>query len=476
MNEPATHPLETILQHCAQAAPEPLYPAAFAAATGMPREQLNEDLDRLRLAGLLRLTDWVQGRGQGYALTPRGTEVLQSPRQRERLRKGLLPAAGDGAPGLTDLRGHRGTAWERGEAARMAMAGATTLPVVTVTLFFLNVLVFLAGLVLATSERVPFRDYLTGQNTPEVRHVYHQLGFLTGADVYVHGQWWRLLTACFNHIGALHLAFNMVTLLVAGPLVERMWGPGWYLVIYLLAGVGGSCGMLIENPVGGGAGASGALFGIFASMATWVYLHRQALGSYQVHLWRGRLILIVFLMIYNTFGIEQVSKGGHIGGGVVGLAAGLPVDLLRFGRAGQRALGLVGLAAIPMVCVAVAVRSFETSGPRIERADFQDAREHYSRTWNETARFFNEHVLPLMIQPPAERGPETVREALAGLARYRDELNQLANHLETTGPYRSGEVDQARRQQLQQVQDLLGRLDRARQQLAAAPETPASSD
>src|SRR5439155_27258833 len=64
--------LEILLRECQAAAPEPWYPSDYARQTGVARETIDADLDRLRLAGLLRLSDWVQGKGQGYVLTPEG--------------------------------------------------------------------------------------------------------------------------------------------------------------------------------------------------------------------------------------------------------------------------------------------------------------------------------------------------------------------------------------------------------------------
>src|SRR5260370_12268901 len=111
-----------------------------------------------------------------------------------------------------------------------------------------------------------------------VAPVLHQIGSLRGGDIYVKHEWWRLVTCCFVHIGFFHLAVNMYSLFVVGPLLERLWGPIGFLVLYLIARVGGSCGMLIGNPLGAGAGASGAIWGVSASLATWLFPNRAALS------------------------------------------------------------------------------------------------------------------------------------------------------------------------------------------------------
>ena len=57
-----------LLRACFQAAPKPLYPAAFAQERGLDRAALDRVFDELRLKGLVRLTEWVKDTGQGYTL------------------------------------------------------------------------------------------------------------------------------------------------------------------------------------------------------------------------------------------------------------------------------------------------------------------------------------------------------------------------------------------------------------------------
>jgi rhomboid protease GluP len=46
------------------------------------------------------------------------------------------------------------------------------------------------------------------------------------------GQWWRLLTSIFLHVGIVHLAFNMLVLFRIGPFVERSIGNLGFLLAY----------------------------------------------------------------------------------------------------------------------------------------------------------------------------------------------------------------------------------------------------
>ena len=43
------------------------------------------------------------------------------------------------------------------------------------------------------------------------------------------GQWWRLVSAIFIHIGIIHLAFNSYALIFIGPLLEELLGKERFL-------------------------------------------------------------------------------------------------------------------------------------------------------------------------------------------------------------------------------------------------------
>src|SRR5262245_45020728 len=96
MSEPtATTLRESILRQCLAADPSPWYAKEYAEATATDRERLYGPLNDLRLAQLVQLTEWVQGKGQGYLITPLGKEVLNDPAALARLRDGksLRPEA-----------------------------------------------------------------------------------------------------------------------------------------------------------------------------------------------------------------------------------------------------------------------------------------------------------------------------------------------------------------------------------------------
>lgn len=134
------------------------------------------------------------------------------------------------------------------------------------------------------------------------------------------GEYWRLFTSMFLHIGLMHLAFNGYALLAIGTELERLLGWRRFLVIYLLSGLLGS---LASYAFGSSlsAGASGAIFGLIGALAAFFTLHRRQLGRWG----QSRLVNIVFLIAVNLFlgftrpGIDNLA---HMGGLVSGLGLG----------------------------------------------------------------------------------------------------------------------------------------------------------
>ncbi len=136
------------------------------------------------------------------------------------------------------------------------------------------------------------------------------------------GEYWRLLTVTLVHGGLLHLLFNMYALWIVGPLAEALYGRATYLVIYLLAALGGSIGsyLFLENP---SVGASGAIFGLFGLIFTATYFHKPAL----VRQARAVTTQIGFLIVLNLVlgfgiggfaGLGTIDNFAHVGGLLVG--------------------------------------------------------------------------------------------------------------------------------------------------------------
>lgn len=467
MTETGDQPLEAILRHCARCAPEPWYPSLFSQSTGTPRERIDPDLDRLRLAGLIRLTDWVSGRGQGYVLTTEGQRILEDPRLLRRLRDGYLPAAATAPAGDTVADGPAGP-WDRGAAVQAALSDRA-LPRVTQVLIALNVLVFVAGMLLASRSQIPASLFLFPGKAEQVgqqlqyQRLLKTIGAVSGPDVLLRRQWWRLLSCCFVHVGFIHLAVNMYALFAVGPLLEQLWGRWRFMLLYLLSGICGSCGMLIESPLSPGAGASGALWGILASLATWVFLHRTVLPRELLSFWRGQLLIVFISNLLITFYIPEISKGAHFLGGAVGLLAALPLDYVRFGPPGRRWLGWAALAAIPAFCVAWLERSFEgANGETIRQVNAQreafrsdlELAPQLDRVEGEAVDLYNHHAEPLLQERPERRDPEEVRRTIGQLVDAKGRLADLSRRLSSAGPVDDVQAEKRRREELDYAEAL----------------------
>src|SRR5207253_12269 len=87
----------------------------------------------------------------------------------------------------------------------------------------------------------------------------------------------RIFLANFLHIGLQHLAMNMYFLVSIGGIIESMWGRWRFLTIYLVSALVSGCVVLTSDFLmernALTAGASGAMFGIFASLLVWFGLN-----------------------------------------------------------------------------------------------------------------------------------------------------------------------------------------------------------
>jgi len=133
------------------------------------------------------------------------------------------------------------------------------------------------------------------------------------------GEWWRLLTNCFLHIGVFHLLMNMFALVYIGILLEPYLGKVRFATAYLLTGIAASVCSLWWHDMTISAGASGAIFGmygVFLAMLTTNLIDKASRKSL--------LYSIGIFVIYNLAnGMKSgIDNSAHIGGLVSGLVIG----------------------------------------------------------------------------------------------------------------------------------------------------------
>lgn len=441
---------ESILRLCAAAEPSPWYPSVYARETGLPRDRLDPHLDELRLGGLVKLTDWVQGLGQGYALTPAGREVLNDPRRLAQVRMGQwpkpVPAPAPARPGGTST-------WDRGEAVREVLLNPAV-PRFSQVLLTANFLVYGYGLLLAQQRGVALNSYLYGDQAQGVGTILNDLGALNGI-LFLQGQWWRLLTAGFVHIGLLHLGVNMYALFRIGPTAEQMWGHWRFLMLYLIADLTSSCAALVYGP-GGIAGASGALCGLIAAEAAWVLVNRPFLPPPLVAAWTRQMGINLVLIIGISL-VPGVSWAGHLGGALGGLAVGYLWHYQRFGVVWQRLAALLGIALVSVLAVGVMLwtvtHDFRWQVLRVQMLE-ESALDIYKA-----------QVLPLVRRPVRDWGPQETRQAQQALAEVQKQFQQAVSILEQAGPRSDPQAEQERQRLLAGFRGKIATLQEAEQQL-----------
>jgi membrane associated rhomboid family serine protease len=197
---------------------------------------------------------------------------------------------------------------------------------VTTSLIAINVIVMIASVISAGGGGVfgGGMGGLLGGSTPltEGGSVWGIAQFEDGRGIPVfqtrvgvsEGEYYRLFTSMFLHYGLIHLALNMWALWVLGRELEARLGPGRFLALYLLSGLGGSVACYVFTPGSQTVGASGAIYGLFAAL--FVVLKRLNRNTSSI-----TTVLVINLIF--SFSVPGISIAGHLGGLAIGAAVGV---------------------------------------------------------------------------------------------------------------------------------------------------------
>ncbi len=311
---------------------------------------------------------------------------------------------------------------------------------VSLTLIFLNVAWFLPEILLSLHVQLPLNEFLVGdrKQPDRMEQVLSETGALQGIYI-VRGQWWRLLSCCFVHVGLIHLGFNMWALYVVGPFFEQLWGRGRFLVLYLIAGLGGSCAMVIANPMVLGAGASGAIMGLLTAHVVWILFNRRYLPPALASQMLRRILFILVIQVVFTHSVPNISAAAHYGGGAAGAVAAFLLNSHRFGGPLQRRLALLGLLATPVICIGAVIEA-ERIDPKWDRARIAEIDEDVRRT---IPPLLAAHVEPFehkkLLSLP------DVQEAILGLEKARSGLYAAGDRLQRLRPAREPALENSRK-------------------------------
>ncbi len=171
---------------------------------------------------------------------------------------------------------------------------------ITLGLVIVNIIVFAYG-ILSNSQNYIISHY---GFMPDQLFRYHQT-----ADSVL-----KIFTSMFIHAGIAHIAFNLFALVYMGGFAERALGKGRYILVYIIAGIGGALfhGVIASYLLAEGQavliGASGAISGILGISA--------AMGDIRGYYWLAIQVLYVFIGSVTSI---SIAFAAHVGGFVVGL-------------------------------------------------------------------------------------------------------------------------------------------------------------
>jgi rhomboid protease GluP len=164
------------------------------------------------------------------------------------------------------------------------------------------------------------------------------------------GEWYRLVTAMFLHIGLFHLLLNSFAIYVFGSLIEQVLGTVRFLAVYLLTGfAAGAVSFAFGSPDRAAVGASGAVFGLLGAWLVY-NLRRRSLSLGRANV-QWALMLIGINLVFGLV-VPRIDWLAHLGGLVAGVVAGYVAEGIgrRTVRTASQVAGLtlllVGAAAL----------------------------------------------------------------------------------------------------------------------------------
>ena len=173
-------------------------------------------------------------------------------------------------------------------------------PYVTYTILGITIVIYLAQML---------SEALLGTDLPAI------FGMKIN-ELIIQGELWRLFTPALLHGSILHIGFNMYALLVIGSGLERFFGPGRYLLLYLAGAFAGNVFSFLLSP-NPSLGASTAVFGLLGAQGIFLYRHRDLFGGQA----RAALQNVITIAVINfIIGLQPgIDNWGHLGGLLGGL-------------------------------------------------------------------------------------------------------------------------------------------------------------
>lgn len=156
-----------------------------------------------------------------------------------------------------------------------------------------------------------------GSQQMDMTELLIQFGANSPEYIFNKGQYWRLFTSMFIHIGTVHLMYNCFALYLFGNRAEKYFGKMIFSIIYIISGLIGSlASVLFTQSIS--AGASGAIYGLIGA----VFALSQQRGKKVDGLSFYVISFIVVTGLAFGFLDSQIDNYAHIGGLITGYILG----------------------------------------------------------------------------------------------------------------------------------------------------------
>jgi rhomboid protease GluP len=197
-------------------------------------------------------------------------------------------------------------------------------PILTYALIAINIFIFILM-------------YLLGNGSYDIETLIN-FGALSKMNIVLYGEYYRLITSAFIHIGMLHLLFNMYALYIVGTQVEGFFGKRKFLLIYFVSILFSSLiSYIFLSTSTVSAGASGAIFGLFGALLFFGYHYRAYLGNVILK----QILPVILINLLIGFSISGIDNAAHIGGLFGGLLISYAVGIKHKNTKLERINGIV---------------------------------------------------------------------------------------------------------------------------------------
>jgi rhomboid protease GluP len=237
----------------------------------------------------------------------------------------------------------------------------------------------------------------------------------------------------FLHGGWLHILGNSYCLFILGPILERVYGYGRYLTIYVAAGVGGAfLSMVVSKNIS--VGASGAIFGIAGAMLITGYVHRDVIPRRWGRAFGRGMIPFIALNLALGFSVHGIDNWGHLGGLATGalLAFVIPPPRhdLAYGEVTEPPSQAV--VALPLAVVILAMGATANHYRTIQSMDRLLAEGERFESTHQYDREYQSIQQALRLAPHEEQPREELGRYYLGQKQYDQAIQEFQEAIRLT--------------------------------------------